>query len=50
VTNTGSGIASVALAVKDLRPLRGARARASLTAVLTTAGTSPMGAVAAPCF
>jgi len=40
----GSGKASAAVAVKDLRPLRGARARASLTAILAAAGTPPMAA------
>jgi len=37
-----------AVAVKDLRPLRGARARASLTAILAPAGTPAMGACPLP--
>ena len=44
------GKASAAVAVKDLRPLRGARARASLTAILAPAGTPAMGACPLPVF
>jgi hypothetical protein len=47
---TQTGKASAAVAVKDLRPLRGARARASLTAILASAGKSPMGACPLPVF
>src|ERR1051326_4795689 len=44
------GRASAAVAVKDLRPLRGARARPSLTAILVPAKTSAMGAYPLPVF
>jgi hypothetical protein len=39
-----TGKASAAVVVKDLRPLRGARGRASLTAILAAARSPAMGA------